>query len=251
MPKHAPHWFFAGMRKFNTLLAVNCPPGPNFIPWYYIINLQKGGTVFFCLWLMTLYDNWSVSAVVYTACHGSYGLCWLLKHFAFRDRNWDVPTTIMGQINSLLAVLGPYLYMPYLLISRSVPAPSNITCLCAAITYVLGVVIMCVADAHKHFVLKAKKGLITDGLFAYTRNPNYLGEIILYGSFAAMVGSLVCWAHLIFVWILVFYTNMKIKDASMSRYPAWDEYVARTGLLFPRPSILFDLIEGGANKKKK
>ena len=29
---------------------------------------------------------------------------------------------------------------------------------------------------QKYFVLRAKKGLITDGLFSRSRNPNYLGE---------------------------------------------------------------------------
>ena len=31
-----------------------------------------------------------------------------------------------------------------------------------------------------------KKGLIEDGLFEYTRNPNYLGEILIYLSFGVL-----------------------------------------------------------------
>ena len=40
------------------------------------------------------------------------------------------------------------------------------------------------ADVQKYFVLRAKRGLITDGLFSRSRNPNYLGEMFIYGSFA-------------------------------------------------------------------
>ncbi len=35
-------------------------------------------------------------------------------------------------------------------------------------------------------MLKVRRGLITDGFFARTRNPNYLGEMMIYGSFAAL-----------------------------------------------------------------
>jgi steroid 5-alpha reductase family enzyme len=39
---------------------------------------------------------------------------------------------------------------------------------------------------QKYFVLRARKGLITDGLFMLCRNPNYLGEMMIYGSFAGL-----------------------------------------------------------------
>ncbi len=42
---------------------------------------------------------------------------------------------------------------------------------------------MLVSDAQKYYTLKYKKGLISDGMFYATRNPNYLGEIMLYRIF--------------------------------------------------------------------
>ena len=38
-------------------------------------------------------------------------------------------------------------------------------------------------DAQKYFVLREKKGLITHGFNALSRNTNYLGEIMIYASF--------------------------------------------------------------------
>merc|ERR1712220_44543 len=102
----------------------------------------------------------------------------------------------MGSLNSLLFVLGPYWIAPYLLMSRTVLAPSGLRCLVCLVAYVLGVVIMTVADAHRHFVLQVKKGLIRDGLFRHIRHPNYLGEMMLYGAFAALVGHWVPYAVL-------------------------------------------------------
>ena len=54
----------------------------------------------------------------------------------------------------------------------------------APLLCISGVFLHYVSDAQKFFVLQLRKGLIQDGLFARTRNPNYLGEILIYGGFA-------------------------------------------------------------------
>merc|ERR1711907_892927 len=84
--------------SINTFIANTCPPGPRCLPWYLIINFQKGGTLPYCILLMHLYDNWSMPCLLYPGMHGSYGLVWLLKHLAFRDPKWDTKCTVMGSI---------------------------------------------------------------------------------------------------------------------------------------------------------
>ena len=44
----------------------------------------------------------------------------------------------------------------------------------------VGVVVMLLSDSQKYYTLKYKKGLISDGMMKYTRNPNYLGEVMIY-----------------------------------------------------------------------
>ena len=78
------------------------------------------------------------------------------------------------------------------------------------------------------------RGLITSSMFRYIRHPNYLGEMMIYASYAVVVWHWFPWLVLLAVWTLVFLTNMKLKEASMSRYPQWDAYYQRTGLLLPR-----------------
>ena len=57
--------------------------------------------------------------------------------------------------------------------------------MCFIVTmFILGIWLHHTADTQKYFVLRARKGLITDGLFSRSRNPNYLGEMFIYGSFA-------------------------------------------------------------------
>jgi len=92
---------------------------------------------------------------------------------------------------------------------------------------------MIAADAQKYFTLRVKRGLITDGMFRYIRHPNYLGEMMLYGSFALMVWHWLPVVVLAGVWVGLFAVNMINMEARMSRYPEWAEYKQRSWWLLP------------------
>lgn len=225
------------MAAFNRFLSVDFLGGPRPFKLATVINLQKGGTLPFVALLMWWSNNQSVAAFVYLALHGSYGLCWLLKHFSFADLRWDVRVTLGGALMSWVLVLGLYWVAPVLLLTdllgpRSQPTAGQIGA--AILVHTLGVVIMMVADAQKHFTLRVKVGLIDDGLFKYVRHPNYLGEMMVYGAYALLVGHWLPWVILAWVWSQVFAVNILIKEASLARHPGWAAYKARTGMLLPR-----------------
>lgn len=207
--------------------------GPKLLKLAWVINLQKGGTLFFVLALMAAYDVWTATAWVYLGLHGSYGLVWLLKDRVFPDPNWEKRTTFGGAVMAWVLVLGPYWLAPVLIVVNRVEAPTWLLG-AAILVYAIGVVLMTASDAQKYFVLRARRGLIIDGFFARVRHPNYLGEMMLYGAFAALTMHWAPWLILIWVWLGVFVPNMLRKEASMSRYPEWRAYVARTGFLLPR-----------------
>ena len=98
---------------------------------------------------------------------------------------------------------------------------------------ILGCVIMIAADAQKFFTLRVKRGLITDGMHRYVRHPNYLGEMMIYGSFALLVWHWYPALVLAWVWLGLFAVNMTLKEASMSRYPEWAAYKKRSWWLLP------------------
>jgi len=211
--------------------------GPKVLKFAWIINFQKAGTFFFVALLMVIYKNYSTAAWVYMALHGSYGVSWLLKHFAFPDSNWDKKITFGGAVMSFLLVLGPYWLFPYLLISNVLgpnhPAPSNPLLMVCISLHTLGVIIMMVSDCQKYYTLKYHQGLIENGMFKYIRHPNYLGEIMLYSSYALMVGHWIPWVILALIWSVIFFTNMLMKEFSLSRYSNWQAYKRRTSMLFP------------------
>jgi protein-S-isoprenylcysteine O-methyltransferase Ste14 len=169
--------------------------------------------------------------------HGSYGLVWIIKDLTFPDASWQQPVTIAGGVMAFLAVLGWYWVFGWLLIAAPQPPDYPLPdgpwfALCISLC-ILGCVIMIAADAQKYFTLRVQRGLITDGMFRYVRHPNYLGEMMIYGSFALMVWHWLPFLVLAWVWLAVFAVNMHMKEASMSRYPGWAEYRERSWWLIP------------------
>ena len=227
------HW-----ARFTAFMTERFLGGPQVLKFSWVINFQKTGTFFYILLLMNYYQNYSLAACVYLALHGMYGFCWMLKHFAFPDRSWEKKITIGGGLMAFVLVLGLYWVFPYLLISGILGPDqkmASLTILTAAISlHTLGVVIMMTADCQKYFTLKYHQGLIREGLFKYIRHPNYLGEIMLYASYAIIVQHWIPWAILAWVWIGVFLVNILQKEASMSRYPEWADYKKQSGMLIPK-----------------
>lgn len=242
-PSHSQSGTVAGpawarmMRAFTGYLVEDFLGGPR--PWKFswVINFQKAGTFAFLSLLIWYYGNYSIAAWIYLAMHGSYGLVWILKDVAFPDANWQKRITIAGGVNAFLGVLGWYWVFGWLLISRPeqpvYPLPDFAWfALCISLC-ILGCTIMVAADAQKYFTLRVKRGLITDGMHRYVRHPNYLGEMMIYGSFALMVWHWLPALVLAWVWLGLFAVNMVMKEASMSRYPEWAAYKKRSWWLVP------------------
>ena len=75
--------------------------------------------------------------------------------------------------------------------------------------------------------------LVSDGWYARTRNPNYLGEMLLYASFAVLGQTTFMWTHLLLTWSTTFLPNMWWKERSLMRKPGWEAWAARSGFLLP------------------
>jgi len=212
--------------------------GPRVLKLAWVINAQKAGTAPFIAGLMWWYGNTTIAAWVYLGLHGSYGLSWLIKDLALPDRGWQQRVTFGGSVMSFLLVLGPYWVMPWLLISGVLgpdhPQPTAALMAACVFLHTIGLTLMLGADAQKNAVLSVRQGLIDDGFYARMRHPNYLGEMLIYASYALMVRHWIPWVILGGIWTFVFMTNIAAQEVSLSRHPGWTAYKARTGLLFPR-----------------
>ena len=73
-----------------------------------------------------------------------------------------------------------------------------------------------------------------EGFFKNIRNTNYLGEILIYLSFAILSMSPIPFAILLIFFLIVFLPRMIKKDKSLSKYDSFEDYKKKTGLLLPK-----------------
>ena len=197
-----------------------------------IINLHKGLTLFVVFGLMLFYDNFSISAWIYLALHGTYGILWLLKEKIFPDPYFKEEINLMTSIIGFI-FLGSYWIAPFILISSKIIVPYPIVAACISFN-IIGVFLHFSSDAQKYFTLKIKKELITDGFFKRIRNTNYLGEILIYLSFAMLSMNIIPFIILGLFFIIVFFPRMQKKEKSLSKYDSFKQYKKTSGLIFPK-----------------
>lgn len=248
--------FAEALSAFNEVYLYRLPGGTGRTAPRVPINLHKvtiGAVVLALMWRV---GDFSLAAWLYLALHGSYGLFWLVKDVAFPDPSWRAPQSISSAVAVFVYPLGLYYLAPLVMLTglgSAVPGgwgttttlPAGVAAAAVA-CYAVGVFLHFGADGQKHFVLTHRKPrrLITDGFFAATRNPNYLGEILIYASFCLLAQHWLPWAACVLVWLQVFLPNMLRKERSMARYPEHSAWVARTGLLLPSiPTLLRGLPE--------
>jgi protein-S-isoprenylcysteine O-methyltransferase Ste14 len=183
--------------------------------------------------MIAAFNQWdNPTAWVYLALHGSYGWLWVLKSRLFPDKSWERPSSLAwGMV--IWGGLTMYWIAPLLLLANNVRLPAYALGLLVAL-YILGMFLHYVSDMQKHMALTLRPGvLITDGLWALCRNPNYLGEFLIYLSFALLSAHwlpvLILLAFVATVWL----PNMRQKDRSLSRYAEFAAYQRRTRQFIP------------------
>lgn len=204
------------------------------LPHKYYIDSHKGLTAPFVLGLIAYYHAWdNVLAWIYLALHGTYGLLWVLKSRYFGDKNWERPVGFgMGSFTWI--ALSLYWISPWLIVThRNHPIAPWMVGACIAM-YVLGVFLHFTSDMQKHLSLQYRRGtLITDGLWSWSRNPNYLGELLIYLGFSLLPMHWIPLSALGVIIAAVWIPNMVRKDRSLSRYPEFAAYKTQTKLIIP------------------
>lgn len=174
-----------------------------------------------------------LQAWLYLALHGTYGVLWVLKSLLFPDRAWEQPCSVAYGAGVIWAALSCYWVAPWFVVSRRV-APAPWYCAACVAAWGTGIFLHFASDMQKHVALRLRPGrLVTDGLWARCRNPNYCGELLIYLGFQLLAQH---WLPLLLLSAMVFgywVPQMRRKDASLARYPEFAAWKARTWLFVP------------------
>lgn len=207
---------------------------------------------------MAYFNNYSLEMQIYAIIHGSYGLFWYMKHLAMPDATFERTMSIGSTFVLWATLLGPYCVPSILLASGQcdktvkedwilndkVILTANQRLMGALLVYIIGVTVTIAADIQKNTHLKHVKTrplLITDGMNARTRSPNYLGEILLYGAFAAVTNHPTSYYIVGFAWLTIFPMRIAQKEMSLRLKAGWKEYAHQSNMLIPKVFGLSDI----------
>ena len=198
----------------------------------HFIDSYKLFTATLIVYLMIHFERWENRTLwIYFSTHGIYCLLWLHKSMSFGDKSWEEPAGQEGLM--VWIILSPFWISPWYIASTNYEAPAWLLGIAVA-SYVVGMFYHFVSDMQKTTTLGVRKGLITTGLWSRTRNPNYFGEFLTYLGFSLLACHWITFIGFAFLIFVVWVPNMKKKDASLSRYPEFEEYKKKTGIFFPR-----------------
>lgn len=115
---------------------------------------------------------------------------------------------------------------------------ANIASIIFCALAILSATLQGIADIQMHSFRKKKVGgFIRDGLWKYSRHPNYLGEILQWWNVALAV--VICsqnWLLIlgaVFNTLLFIFVSIPLADGRQSKKEGWEEYKKQTRNLLP------------------
>lgn len=105
-----------------------------------------------------------------------------------------------------------------------------------AVSIIPGLVIRAVASGH----VRKNEALATSGPYAYTRNPLYLGSLLVAIGFAVAARSLWVAAGLVAMFFAIYVPVIRSEEAFLrERFPEFQEYANEVPRMIPRMTPAF------------
>lgn len=100
-----------------------------------------------------------------------------------------------------------------------------------AAVFVPGLLVRALASGH----VEKNEALATSGPYAYTRNPLYLGSLLIGIGFAAAARSWWVGVALVVMFFAIYVPVIRAEEAFLrQRFPAFDDYARRVPRMLPR-----------------
>ena len=197
--------------------------------------------------------GWVITALVLVWCGRLGSFLFLRVKRSGRDSRFDDLKPYWGRFLMAWTLQGLWVFMTLLaaLVAVTSPAAAGWDALATLglVTWIAGFAIEATADRQKSAFKAdpANRGrFIRHGLWAWSRHPNYFGEIVLWTGIAIMATPAMAgwqwlgWASPLFVcWLLTKVSGIpmleKQADARWGGQPDYEAYKANTPVLLPRP----------------
>jgi protein-S-isoprenylcysteine O-methyltransferase Ste14 len=102
-----------------------------------------------------------------------------------------------------------------------------------AVAIVPGLLIRALASGH----VRKNQALATAGPYSYTRNPLYLGSLLIGAGFALAARSWWVGVVLVVMFFAIYLPVIRNEEAFLrQRFPEFNEYAQRVPRIFPRPN---------------
>ncbi len=174
-------------------------------------------------------------------------------------RNWNKPedhryaawrqTWTFFYLRSLFQIFllqGVFLYVilfPVLFIHASRPAELRVIDAAAVVIWICGFLFESIADRQlKDFLANpAHKGKIMDqGLWAYSRHPNYFGEVVQWWAIFLLAlpvpgGSVTVIGPLLITFLILFVSGVPMLERKYAGRADFEAYKKRTSMFLPLP----------------
>ena len=106
----------------------------------------------------------------------------------------------------------------------------------SAVSIIPGLVIRALASGH----VRKNEALATSGPYAYTRNPLYLGSLLVAIGFAVAARSLWVAAGLVAMFFAIYVPVIRSEEAFLrERFPEFQEYANEVPRMIPRMTPAF------------
>lgn len=198
------------------------------------INTAKICTIFLLIAFALIFGINDFRQVIYMCLHISYCLWWLVEQWFYPQRRqiFAEPVGVGGFIASLLFIGALYSLPGYLAFTNSAPLSLTTTAIVLPM-FIFGTLINACADIQKMTAKQYGAGLVSDGIWRFSRNINYFGDLLRYLSFSIVAGSI--WGYIVPTLIAMIYLQRIFqKEQSMpEKYQDYAEYQSSSSRLIP------------------
>lgn len=143
----------------------------------------------------------------------------------------------------LQALLALTISIPVVYLHFSESKEWSVFALIGVIVWLVGFLFEAVADAQlKEFIgeVKNRGNIMQQGLWKYSRHPNYFGELTQWwGIFIVVLGVPFGWVGVIgpmmITFLILFVSGIPLSESRFKERTGWKEYKKRTSIFLPLP----------------